>query len=141
MSKGMKKICHLLNKLQVVYSTEVHFGTTCHHWQALSFDIMVVVKGKIGLIEYDGYQHFYDKCEFTKTKQDLINQQTRDLIKTIFTKKHHISLLKISYDTIEENIQKYLIEFLEFVNTQSDPVYLFSNHKLYNDHVKICIGL
>jgi hypothetical protein len=140
MSKGMRVICSLLNKLQVVYSTEVHFGTTCHHWRALPFDVMVVIKGRIGLIEYDGYQHFFDKCQFTKTKQDLINQQTRDLIKTIFTKKHHISLLRISFDTAEEDVHKHLLEFLGFINTQSDPMYLFSNHKLYVDHVKMCLN-
>jgi hypothetical protein len=138
-SKGIKTICQLLNKLQVVYSTEVHFGAMCHHWRPLPFDVMVVIKGKIGLIEYDGLQHF-QKCDFTKTKEDLINQQTKDLIKTIFTKKHFISLLRISFDTNEEKIQKHLIEYLEFLNTQSSPVYIFSNHELYNEHVKICFS-
>lgn len=139
MSKGIKSICQLLSKLQVVYSTEVHFGNACHHWRPLPFDIMIVIKGKIGLIEYDGYQHFHYKCEFTKTKEDLINQQTKDLLKTIFTKKNSISLLRISYDCNEEKIQKYLMEFLEFLNTQLDPIYIFSNHELYKDHVKICL--
>jgi hypothetical protein len=137
-SKGIRIICQLLDKLQVVYSTEISFGAACHHWKPLPFDIMVVIKSKIGLIEYDGYQHFYDKCTFTKTKEDLINQQTRDLLKTIFTKKHSISLLRIAYDASEKEIQEYVIKYLKYLNNQSKCTYMFSNQELYNEHLKIC---
>src|SRR6202012_4406914 len=51
-SKGIKVILRLLEELQIVHSTEVSFGAACHHWRPLPFDVMVVVQGKVGLIEY-----------------------------------------------------------------------------------------
>ena len=76
---------------------------------------MVIIKKKIRLIEYNRYKHFYI-CAFTKTKVDLINQQTRNLIKTIFTKKNSISLLRIAYDINKEEIQEYLVNYLKYLN-------------------------
>lgn len=135
-SKGIRILCNSLQNLQIVYSTEVYFGA-CHYYKPLPFDIMVVIKDKIGLIEYDGYQHFH-QCEFTKTKTDLINQQTRDLLKTIFCKKHSISLLRIAYDASETEIQDYLIRYLEHLNDSLTVVYIFNNNELYKDHLKLC---
>lgn len=136
-SKRIQILCQVLKDLQVVYTTEVYFGA-CHHYKKpLPFDIMLVIKGKIGLIEYDGYQHFH-KCEFTKTKADLINQQTKDLLKTIFCKKHCISLLRIAYDASEIQIQNYLVNYIDHLNDPSIAVYMFNNDELYKDHLKIC---
>lgn len=141
-SRGIAKICQLLNELQVTYSQEVKFGAACHHWKPLPFDIQVVMKGgRIGLIEYDGAQHFYYGYNtFTKTKEDLINQQTRDILKTLFCKKHSISLLKISYDATDGEIQYHLTHFLECLNRKTgEAAYVFSNPKLYCDHIKLCL--
>ncbi len=140
MSKGIKLICQLLNKLQVVYSLEVHFGAACHHYKPLPFDIMVVIKGRMGLVEFDGQQHFNHSNIFVKTNVDLINQQTRDVLKTLFAKKHSISLLRIAYDASDADIEQCLVQYLSALNQSPDskPIYHFSNPKLYAEHIKLC---
>ena len=137
MSKGVQLIHKLLIELKVIFSTEIHFGVYCHHYKPLPFDIMVIIRGKIGLIEFDGEQHFKYNNMFIKTKEDLINQQTKDMIKTTFAKKHNIPLLRIAYIDVK-NIQKLLCEFLSCINLNKIPVYMFSNIELYKDHVKLC---
>lgn len=146
-SKGMRYLLKLLEELQVVHSTEVEFGAACHHWKPLPFDILVVIQGRMGLIEYDGRQHFEHGNTFTRTKEDLINQQTRDVLKTLFTKKHSISLLRISYDASEKEMKGCLLQFLEHLNHSSsaisgtptiNPLYLFSNPHLYAEHQSVC---
>lgn len=137
-SKGIKTILKLLDELQVVYSTEVHFGAACHHWKPLPFDVVVVIKGKVGLIEFDGQQHFNYNNNFTKTKEDLINQQTRDLLKTIFAKKHSLSLLRVAYDCDDKKIKRFVADFLSGINQQANSIYLFSSAELYGEHIKMC---
>ena len=136
-SKGIKLILTLLKALQVVHSTEVNYGNSCYHIKPLPFDVQVIIKGKVGLIEFDGIQHFQYGNAFCLTKEDLINQQTRDLIKTIFAKKNLISLLRISFDSSEKEIQNHLVHFLEGMNTQKEPIYIMSNLELYKEHQKI----
>ena len=139
-SKGVTKICQILDSLQVVYSLEVNFGNSCHHHKPLPFDIMVVIRGKVGLIEFDGQQHFSSHNLFVKTNEDLIRQQTRDILKTFFAKEHFISLLRISYDASEQEIKDILVAFLTALNKSfQTPVYFFSNPQLYGNHIKLCL--
>lgn len=47
------------------------------------------------MIEYDGEQHF--KICFGKTKQDLLQQQLYDNIKTNWCQKNNVKLIRIPY--------------------------------------------
>lgn len=137
LSKGMKVIERTLKDSQVVYSKEVTFSA-CYSKRLLPFDVQVVINGKIGLIEYDGSQHFVCGTEYNKTRAELLGQQTRDLIKTLFTKNHGISFLRISYETDESEIKRLVIDFLTALNKNLVPIYMFSNPKLYAKHIMHC---
>jgi hypothetical protein len=138
-SKGIKVILALLQELQILHTTEVNFNIFCRYYKPLPFDVMVILQGKkVGLFEYDGQQHFECGSMFTKTEDDLINQQTRDVIKTHFAKNHGISLLRISYDMDESQIKKHVMDFLHQCKKRIQPVYLFSNPILYAEHQSIC---
>lgn len=132
-SRGMNLIENTLKELRVVYSKEVTYSL-CSAKRLLPFDVQVTVRGVIGLIEYDGSQHFKCSILYNKTKEELEAQQSRDLTKTLFAKKHSISLLRIAYNTPDFKVRDLLVEFLTSLNNKKVPVYMFSSELLYKEH-------
>jgi len=132
-SKGITKIKNRLNELEVTYTTEVRFSH-CRDHRELPFDIMVIVMGRTGVIEYDGQQHFTPTSFGGSTKDvdnKLATQKTHDIMKNNFTKKHQISLLRISYRD-DDYIQKYVDEFIVKMKSSSVRVDMFSNPNDYD---------
>lgn len=83
----------------------------------LRFDFEILIDNKIGLIEYDGQQHF-KPINFTSniSKEKLLNQfnelQLRDQLKNEYYKKNKIPLLRISYKLQDNEIKKEVIKFI-----------------------------
>jgi hypothetical protein len=86
----------------------------------LYFDLVIKHKNQfLGLIEYDGEQHFKEIDHFTGT---LKEQQYRDNIKNEYAKNNNLPLLRISYkdylvNSAEEKIKQFLQNILNNFRT------------------------
>lgn len=84
----------------------------CRNYRELPFDFALTSEtGKlIGLIEYDGSQHFQSFDHFGGDKK-FKRQQENDLIKTNFCDSHSIPLLRVNYKDSWESVRKQVISF------------------------------
>jgi hypothetical protein len=135
-SKGIRTICNRLNELDITYSLEVKFRM-CRDQRELPFDISVIIKGRLGIIEYDGKQHF-EPCAFggssngVDLQEKLNTQKSHDIIKNKFTQTNEISLCRISYQE-DSSIIDHLDKFLTLMRASAVRVEYFSNPTLYSN--------
>ena len=103
---------------QILQETGVSFINqfTCQSLQSsnggfykFDFAIMKNPHTPIGLIEYNGKQH-YEDCEFFGPTKDI---QKRDKQKEKWCKDRGLPLLVIKYGLLEEEIRKLVIDFIE----------------------------
>ena len=135
-SEGEKRIGNMLKGLDVIYECEKTFPQ-CRDRKTMPFDFYVVCKGRVGLIEYDGRQHFEICPNFHGNNHDKAaakfqKQQEHDLKKNQFTKDYNISLLRISYKE-HDHIEKHVREFLDKMDGSRDRVEIFTNGSLYSN--------
>src|ERR1019366_2763364 len=97
MSEGVRRIYTLLRGLDILCHMEVRYHQ-CSDIKPLPFDFLIVVNGRVGLIEYDGRQHFELVPTFHKNgEEDLKKQKEHDVIKNRFCRAKQISLLRIAH--------------------------------------------
>ena len=91
----------------IQYQMEKRFDD-CKNKGLLPFDYYIP---EVGCIEVDGQLHFYSRGD---NKNDLLQVQTNDRIKTEYCRKNNIPLLRLPYWEIEdgETYQKRLKQFL-----------------------------
>ena len=112
-SNGVKRIASYLKQQDVEFQTEFRFKD-CRDKLPLPFDYIILKDNNIiGLIEYQGIQHYRSVRRF-KGKKGLANQQLHDQIKFNYCMKNNLRLLVISYEQ-EDKIEEILEEFLKFV--------------------------
>ena len=131
-SKGVQRIETLLKGLDLDdFSREKRF-TACKDSRTLPFDFIIIVNGRIGLIEYDGAQHFQMVPRFHASEEDFVRQQNHDIIKNRFTRDRNISLCRISY-LEDAQIEKHVTEFVTALRTvkKNTRIVIFSNSNLY----------
>jgi len=131
-SLGEKEIVSILDKLNVTYEMQFTFRD-CKDKRCLPFDFLVIVNGKVGIIEFDGAQHFAPTTKFhgTKDPQKAFEKGVRhDIIKNNYTRNNNISLLRISYKE-GDHILKYVTEFITLLKTGTKRVDMFTNKELY----------
>lgn len=117
-SQAVEIIKDYLEKRNIPYKQEIGFPT-CKDKKMLLFDLAIYQDEKknnlIGLIEYDGIQHFYPQTSYRSlkiTKEEVFNRTRKhDKIKNTFCKVNNIPLLRIRYDQI--NIKEQIEDFLE----------------------------
>ena len=109
MSKGEKQIAEILEKLNIPFESQFKFDD-CVFKNKLYFDYAIFIDGKIGLIEFQGIQHYEDIAFFNK-KNNFLSTQKKDAIKLNYAKKKNIKLLLIPYYKIE-NIEKIICTFI-----------------------------
>lgn len=109
MSKGEKQIAEILKKLNIPFESQYKFDG-CVFKNKLYFDFAIFIDGKIGLIEFQGIQHYKDIVFFNK-KNNFLSTQKKDAIKLNYAKKKNINLLLIPYYEIE-NIEKIICTFI-----------------------------
>lgn len=86
----------------------------------LYFDLVIKHRNQfLGLVEYDGEQHFKEIKHFTGT---LKEQQYRDTIKDEYAKNNNLPLLRVSYkdyldNSAEEKIKQFLQNILDNFRT------------------------
>ena len=100
-SKGEKRIANFLINNNIVFERDKRFNS-CKDKLPLSFDFWVE---SVGLIEYQGEQHYKPTSYGCDPEEKLIFTQRHDAIKRNWCENNGISLLEISYldyDKIEE---------------------------------------
>lgn len=111
-SRGEDRITQYLNDNNIEFECEKTFeGLEVK--RKLRYDFAIYVESElIGLVEYDGLQHYEPIDIFGGEEQFLITQQY-DKIKNSYAEDNNIPLLRINYaedDIIEEKLTKWLGE-------------------------------
>lgn len=115
-SSSVLKIKSILDKNKIIYRQEVGFEK-CVDKKMLYFDFAIYedieMKNLLGLIEFDGSQHFFASSLYSSNKISAIDilkrTQKHDQIKNNFCKKYAIPLLRIKYS--QENIEQLVLDF------------------------------
>jgi hypothetical protein len=108
-SRGELKIQHYLKRRDILFEEQYTFGD-CIDKRQLPFDFAIFFNNKIGLIEYQGEQH-YKKVNFGGKDILIESIKKRDEIKAAYAKRNGIPLLLIShleFDEIEKIIEKFV---------------------------------
>lgn len=103
-SKGEQKIIDILTKYRIRFKREVSFkNLNGAHNKPLRFDFAIFSsQGKfLGLIEFDGIQHFQYTPYFHKSKNDFHRQIEWDRKKNKFCLLNDIPLIRIPYWDID----------------------------------------
>ena len=112
-SKGEKKVGRHLETLGVSYEAQQTFRDLVDY-RHLRYDFSILDNNGyvIGLIEYDGEQHFIPVSVFGGEKS-LKDTRRKDFLKDGYAEKNNIPLLRIPYwdfKYIEEEIDEFLYE-------------------------------
>jgi len=110
-SRGEQKIANYLYEEKIEYKTQYKISE-CKKIKPLPFDFALIDKKKnlIGLIEYQGEQH-YKPMRFSKGKEKFQNIKKSDKIKQEYCEKNNIPLLIIpytSFKSIEIEIKNFM---------------------------------
>ncbi len=113
-SKGEKIIQSVLESNQILFKSQYRF-TDCKNKNTLPFDfaILDINKNVVGLIEYQGRQHFY-AIDYWGGTDHLSYVQHNDKIKETYCKENQIPLL-IILDTERKIIPIKLQSFLKLI--------------------------
>lgn len=109
-SSGEEYISSLLKELNVNFEQQYIFKD-CKYKYVLKFDFAILYnKDVIGVIEYDGKQHF-EPIDFFGGVDGFRKTQTRDEIKNNYCKEHNIPILRIPYTMSIEEIKNIIYEY------------------------------
>ena len=110
-SKGEWTIQQFLQQQNILFQTQYSFqDLKSEKGYLLRYDFAITDKDNnvIGLIEFDGIQHYYESGE--KWGQSLEYTQMHDKIKNDYSQSHNIPLLRIKYN--DSNIINKLKTFI-----------------------------
>lgn len=112
-SFGELVVDRYLTEASVNYEREYRFNE-CRNKKPLPFDFAILNGSDqvVGVIEYDGRQHYEDTGGYFGGEKRLLERKRLDNIKTNYCDKHGIPLLRIKYGTNEYKIQEKTSEFL-----------------------------
>ena len=109
-SFGESYIQSILEEMNLEFKSQYTFGD-CKYIYALRFDFGILCNGElIGLIEYDGRQHF-EPIEYFGGVDEFQKIKERDKIKNTYCSTHNIPLLRLSYTLSFKEIKKQLHEY------------------------------
>lgn len=137
-SKGERKIFETLDDLRLEFKREFIISE-CKYEQPLRFDFAIFSKNNnlIGLIEFDGSQHFklgsFGCKDELKVQERFELTQLRDSIKTKYCEDNNIPLLRIKYiqfDEIETIVNDFLKNPTNYINNHS---YGLTNEEYYEE--------
>lgn len=110
-SKGEHLVRTILKELDVDFSREYVFNDL-KNTKHLPFDFAVFKNRKlVGLIEYDGSQHFIAFNHFGG-EEKLKKTQQNDRKKTKYCKNNNIPLLRLKYDLSKKQIEQEVKNFV-----------------------------
>lgn len=110
-SKGERRVAEYLDENGITYIREKSF-TDCRHIHPLPFDFAIYdgYDKIIGIVEYDGSQHFEPKFG----EVPFAHTQRNDKIKNDYCERNDIPLLRIPYTEFEQ-IENILDRFLSSI--------------------------
>lgn len=109
-SFGESYIQLLLEDIKAKFIPQYTFND-CKHINTLHFDFAIFYNDNlIGLVEYDGKQHF-EPIEFFGGQKSFEQTKIRDEIKSTYCETHNIPLLRIPYTLSFDDIKKELYEY------------------------------
>ena len=121
-SHGEELIYKYLKNNQFIFKEQYRIDD-CRNILPLPFDFALLNDNEklLGLIEFDGKQHFepfqFNSCDTDTSIANYRDCVKRDKIKTNYCKKHHIKLLRITYEDLEDGNWEYILwDFLFNLN-------------------------
>lgn len=109
-SFGESYIKSILEDMSAEFEPQYTFDD-CKNIYVLRFDFGILYNDKLlGLIEYDGKQHF-EPIEYFGGKDGFMKTQKRDKIKNEYCKVHNIPLLRLPYTLSIEEIKIKVHEY------------------------------
>lgn len=113
-SHGEEVIYKFLKNNHFIFKEQYRIDD-CRNILPLPFDFAILNENEelLGLIEFDGKQHFepfqFNGCDTDTSISNYINCAERDRIKTNYCKRKHIKLLRITYEDLEDENWKYVL--------------------------------
>lgn len=109
-SSGEEYIESILEEFNIDFISQYKFDD-CKYKYILRFDFAILYNNKlIGLIEYDGKQHF-EPIEYFGGEKCFIETQKRDDIKNTYCKIHNIPLIRLPYTLSTNDIKNKIYEY------------------------------
>ena len=109
-SFGESYVKSILEDMNAEFKPQYTFDD-CKNIYVLRFDFGILYNNKLlGLIEYDGKQHF-EPIEYFGGEDGLVETQKRDKIKYEYCKIHNIPLLRLPYTLSFNEIQTKIHEY------------------------------
>lgn len=109
-SSGEEYIENLLKQFDIEFIPQYKFDD-CKLRYVLRFDFAIFNKGKfLGLIEYDGKQHF-EPIEFFGGQEGFEVTQKRDQVKNAYCRSHDIPLIRLPYTLSANEIKNKIYEY------------------------------
>lgn len=109
-SAGVTIIADELTNLRVRFSREATFEDCCDQ-RRLPFDFQIIVGGRVGLIEFDGEQHFAAASLYNQKPGAWQKARRHDAAKTAYAAGAGIPLLRLAYDlepaALRENVRTF----------------------------------
>ena len=115
-STGEAYVQKVLEDMHIDFLPQYSFDD-CKSVYVLHFDFAIVDNGSIlGLIEYDGKQHF-EPIDFFGGQGAFEDTQKRDEIKNRYCQKNNIPLLRLPYTLTSKEIENKIYEYYLSVTT------------------------
>lgn len=115
-SFGETYIKELLDKKGIAYDSQYTFDD-CKYVCVLYFDFALFYNNKlIGLVEYDGRQHF-EPVDFFGGQEGFLKTTRRDEVKNNYCFAHNIPLLRLPYTLSLQEIKEQLYKYYESLTT------------------------
>lgn len=133
LSVGAQTVHQVLISHNIINHLEYTLGNHCKDKKPLPYDFQVIVNGRVGLIEYDGEQHFKFPSKFHTTGSAFDKQRKHDRLKTQTAYDENLSLLRLAYDIPMQHLEKIVLTFLDEMKS-GKSIYRFCsvNSKLYD---------
>lgn len=118
-SFGESYVKSILEENGVDFKTQYTFDD-CKYVSTLFFDFGILNNGElIGLIEYDGRQHF-EPIDFFGGEEGFKKSQARDNVKNKYCQLHNIPLLRLPYTLSLKEIKTKVCEYYLSLTTAGD---------------------
>lgn len=109
-SSGEECVLNALNELNIKFKPQ-HIFDDCKYKYVLRFDFAILYNDNIiGMIEYDGKQHF-EPIDFFGGIDGFKETKIRDNIKNNYCKSHNIPMLRIPYTMPIDKIKNVIYEY------------------------------
>lgn len=131
-SKGEKLCMQILDNMNINYIDE--YKIEGYNYR---YDFYISIGETKFLIEYDGEQHFKFVDYFFKSLEEFEKRKLDDMKKNIIALENNYKLLRIHYSLTDNQIRKYIEDFLE---GKFDFYHTHTDYKEYKKNIRKYFG-